>query len=377
VPLLFALWANLHGGVALGLLVLAVTVVCDLVQDRNSPRSAALLLAAPLALAAVCVNPYGIAYWETYERLPSFTYADTTEWAPVWRSTSVMPQLVPTLGVVAALALLAWLFNPRRRWAQLGWLLVLGALFAQSGRIVWPFTLTALMVLAANARALTFASIASAGRRFRGGSVPEPAGAPLRVRLLLDVGLVAWLGLEAAALVLNLRPWRPLMPAALEEGVVRYLREHELPERVFNDYENSGYLRWALAEYRPLYVDRVDSAADPVMRNYQELVRMTPRGHQLLDAQQIDVVVLTTNRGGARSLTALARHLDTDRGTWARVHADQAGVIWLRRAANAELVANLAAGGVSKEDFASLERYGEEDDVLAPAPPRRTSGARR
>src|SRR5262249_26096960 len=74
VLFLFVLWANLHAGVVLGLLVLAVTAVCDLVQDRFGRRSRILALLSPLALAAVCINPYGIGYFQTYLRVTSFTF---------------------------------------------------------------------------------------------------------------------------------------------------------------------------------------------------------------------------------------------------------------------------------------------------------------
>jgi hypothetical protein len=81
------------------------------------------------------------------------------------------------------------------------------------------------------------------------------------------------------------------------------------------------------------------------------------------------VVVLTTNRGSRQSLVPLARHLDSNHETWTRLYADKAGVIWVRRTAKVELLAHFANISDTRVDFATLERYGEEDEVLAPPIP--------
>jgi hypothetical protein len=370
VLVLFILWANLHGAVILGFIILGVTACGDFIQDRARPRARALLMLVPLALGAICVNPYGITYFQTYLRVPSYTFARIVEWAPIWQTRSGVNEILPTVGVVTALALFAWIMNPHRRLAHLGWLLVLGLLFGRARRNVWPVVITALMVLAANAHALNYASLADVLRRLGlRTSTGESAATRLAFGALLQVGLLAWLGMQTALVIIDFKPWRPLMPTALDQGIVRCLRENELPHRMFNDYESSGYLQWALAGRPQLYLDRLDSYEDAVMRDYQDVVRMTPRGRELLDAQQIDVVVLTTNRCSRQSLVALAEYLDKHTATWVRVHADKAGVVWVRRSAEAELVANVARRWVSTEDFATLERYGEEDEVLVPPIP--------
>ncbi len=394
IPILFVVWANLHGAVILGLIVLGITAGCDLLQDwfvgtykrfvsptrergctalarrangeRFSPRARWLAVVTPLALAAICFNPYGIAYLQTYGRVQSFTFAQIIEWRPIWHYPSVVPEILPTVAVVAALAALAWLLNPQRRWAHLGWLLVLGVLFAQARRNVWPFTLAALTVLAANAPALSIDAIWRRLSQFSTGQpADEPAVPPRRWRLLFRAGVLVWLGLEAANLAMDLRPGRPLLPAALEQGVVGFIRAHDLGGRLLNDYETSGYLQWALAGQPPLYLDRMDSYPDEVMRDYQDMVQMTAHGGRVLDRRQIEVVVLATNRGAVQSLAPLAAFLDTS-PRWARVFANKAGVIWVRRLpAYAPLWQ--ANHGVSQVEFRTLERFAEEDQTLVPA----------
>jgi hypothetical protein len=102
------------------------------------------------------------------------------------------------------------------------------------------------------------------------------------------------------------------------------------------------------------------------MRDYQAIVAASNRGLQLLQEQQIDVVVLTTNRGlGAWSLARLADHLDRS-PHWARVSVSRSGVVWVRRTPRHEPVWKPRVGRVSKVSFATLERWGQEDQILSP-----------
>src|SRR5262249_246804 len=62
VLVLFVVWANFHGGVLMGLLILAVTAGADLLQDRCNRRSRILTLLVLLLPLAICLNPYGVRY---------------------------------------------------------------------------------------------------------------------------------------------------------------------------------------------------------------------------------------------------------------------------------------------------------------------------
>jgi hypothetical protein len=364
VLLLFVLWANLHAGVVLGLLVLAVTAVCDLLQDRFGPRSRVLALLTPLALAAVCINPYGLGYFQTYLRVTSFTFDCILEWRPVWKEPAVPTEVLLPVAGLALLALTAWVLNPNRRWAQLGWLLLLGALFVEARRNVLPFALTGLMVLAANARSLAPESLWQIVKRITGGR--SGGEVPAYLRWLFRAGVLVWLVLEALPYSPNFLQTRRVVPIRLEEGVVRFLRENELRGRIFNDYENAGYLQWCLQGQPPLFIDMLDAYPDQVMRDYQGLVEQTARGRHLLDERQIEIVVLTTNRGAGQSLAALGAHLDAN-PQWVRVYASRDGVIWVRRSTEYEPIWRTRSESVSKVPFATLERYGDEDTVLQPA----------
>jgi hypothetical protein len=367
VLLLFLAWVNLHGAVVLGLLLLAVTACADLVQDRFDRRSRMLVLLTALVPLVLCINPYGIGYWRAYRPVGTVTFAHILEWQPIWKSIPLPPEKLLVIAAVAILALAAWAMNANRRLAQLGWILLMGGLFAFARRNAWPFTLTCLMVLAANARSLDpeflWRKMSRSLRRSSGG---ESEALLSLFRWLIRTAVLAWLVLQCLDKVLTVQPWQPLTSTRLERGVAGFIRENELSGRVFNDYENSSYLQWALAGKPPLYIDLLNAYPDEVMVDYLNIVHLSDRGCELIDERQIEVVVLTTTRASALSLAPLADYLDADK-KWSRVFVGKDGIVWVRRTPVYAHLWEPVIDTISKVSFATLERWGDDANVSSPA----------
>ena len=102
------LWANLHGAVVTGVLVLAVTAACDYLQNRRDGRWKVPALLAVLAPLAVCVNPYGPAYWLALEPVGSSRFSEILEWFPLWRGPPLPGDELLAACVLPALAGAAW-----------------------------------------------------------------------------------------------------------------------------------------------------------------------------------------------------------------------------------------------------------------------------
>jgi hypothetical protein len=120
IPLLFGIWANLHGGFVAGLLLLALATAGLVIDNRRRlpeaiarHRSAVLaLVAAAAALTVTLATPLGSAIW-TYVfsfRNPAISLA-TTEWEPVDQS----PPAIAYLTIVTAFAGWLWWRSPRPR----------------------------------------------------------------------------------------------------------------------------------------------------------------------------------------------------------------------------------------------------------------------
>jgi hypothetical protein len=119
IPLLFALWANLHGGFIAGLVLVGlVTAGLAIDRRRGLPGPAAahiLMLGAAGALgtiAATFATPLGVDIWSYIAsfRNPALKLA-STEWEPVTESVPAIAYLV----IGAALAIWTWWNAPRPR----------------------------------------------------------------------------------------------------------------------------------------------------------------------------------------------------------------------------------------------------------------------
>ena len=102
----FIVWTNFHGAVAIGLGMLGATAFCDMVQDRFDSRSRKLVLLTLLCAAATCVNPYGLAYWEMLRPVGGEMFSHIVEWTPFW-----VDPAMPFAWFISALLLLL-----RRAW---------------------------------------------------------------------------------------------------------------------------------------------------------------------------------------------------------------------------------------------------------------------
>ena len=64
VPVIMALWANLHGGFLVGLGVLSLWLLVRVLQGRDAKSSGALMALGLLSVGATLLNPYGFGLWQ-------------------------------------------------------------------------------------------------------------------------------------------------------------------------------------------------------------------------------------------------------------------------------------------------------------------------
>jgi hypothetical protein len=323
VAVLFVVWTNAHGAVAVGLALLATTAVCDLLQDRFDRRSRALALLTLACAAATLVNPYGPGYWQALRPVGGTMFHSVAEWRPFWQVPAHPTEKVVALGLLAGAALVAWLRSARRRWSQLAWLLGTAAAFLTARRHAGTLVLVSLTVIAAHADALDPRALWQA-RRGAGDTRP---------------GRGAWLAFAAvtAWVLLLMTPaaadW--LDPPSAPDGAVGFIRDNRLDGRLLNDYETSGYLEWRLAGRPPLFIDLLNAYPDQLMRDWDEMVLFTPRAKALLDERDVGCVVLSANIPVPLPRLPLVQFL-LHSPAWALVYHGEDAAVWVRRTAEYE-----------------------------------------
>jgi hypothetical protein len=228
LPLL-ALWANLHGSVALAA---GLVVLRGLLDLRRAPLRGAALTVLPLA--CLFASPYGLSlggYYASTLFNPAFG-AMLNEWQP----TTLSPGTAPFF----ALGLLAvWLAGRcRERFTAFEALALLatfaaGLLAARS--VVW-FALAAIVVLP-----LALDGVLPAAR---------PAAGLVRLNLALAAGSVAALAVLLAVTLARPAAWfeRPYPPAAAETVAGAAARHPSA--RVYADAKYADWLLWREPQLR-------------------------------------------------------------------------------------------------------------------------------
>lgn len=125
LPLLFAAWANLHGGWIFGLGALGTYAAMH-------PRRRTILIASASA-AATLLNPYGPRLWLALADAMQRGWSDLSEWQPVWRLAAGPDAVVLWLALVVGTVAL-WRHVRQEPW-RWGWTIVALAAAANSRRL--------------------------------------------------------------------------------------------------------------------------------------------------------------------------------------------------------------------------------------------------
>ena len=254
LPLLFFVWANFHGGVALGVAVLvAVTGMAVLQALRGDPgarrRARVLCVLTPLSTLVTALTPLGFGLWSYVGMSMALSRANKTlEWQPTWPNGP--------FGIIfwaLALGFLALLVVRRRRLRELPWADIV---LVTASLVVLPLAARAIR----NTCVFLLISVPTASRllgadfRFRRRDAPAEAPDHPRLNLALLIGVSA---LEAAAVLYAWQipfgqlGWRPISAGAL-------VAVRACPERVFGRYNDGGPLIWFVPERRVFADTRQD-----------------------------------------------------------------------------------------------------------------------
>lgn len=325
LPLLMLSWVNLHGGFAIGFILLVVTLAGESIKFLFARRvdgwkPVAWLGVSGLACAvAVLVNPYGpqmLLYpFKTVSIGVLQNYIQ--EWqSPNFHSREAQVFIVMWLATFGAVGL------SRRRLDATDFLLfaAFSALALLAGRNIAVFAVVTAPILMRHADS----AIAELQERFPKLKIEDAPAPPRRLAALNWTLLIV---VVAAAL---LKTALPLNPATTLEAVARvspvsaanYLKQNPTPGQMFNSYNFGGYLIWALRD-APVYVDgRTDLYDDEFLNEYLKTYLAEPGWEKTLAEGDIRLVVVEVG-------SPLARELRQTPG-WAVRYSDSLAVVMVK-----------------------------------------------
>lgn len=253
VPVLFVVWANAHGAVVLGGVVLVAAAACALLGFLRRPeavegrRLKSFGLVLPLATLATAATPLGFGIYRFVLESTARLHAEQIlEWGPPWPTGPF--EVTFWLLALGFVGLLIW---RRRVWLGTSWadtVVVVSALAIlplafRSMRNIGPF----LMVLAPAVSRLL-------GPEFRFRLRAGTSGRTSPDHPRVNLGLFAGIAVVAAGIVVltwkrdaERLHWHPISKDAQEA-----LRT--CPGPVYNHFYEGGFLIWFVPE-KPVFID--------------------------------------------------------------------------------------------------------------------------
>jgi hypothetical protein len=338
LPLFGAIWANLHSGFMLGVVLLVTYSVGEGIQlwaGRRDERGLEwsgvrrLALVAVATLAAALINPHGykiLTY--SYETLGAYYVSQgwVLEWAsPTFHNITGWP-----FGAMLLLGAACWALAPRRA-ALTDVLLFVGTAAAAlvSARHMALFAIASTPIISRSiARCLE-------GTRFHDDVIGKPIEPPpttLRRVLYWSVAV----GMVLLAVVhgdYNVRAFAAATPRKYPVRAVDFIERQGLAgEHCFNNYGWGGYLIWRGI---PVFIDgRADVYGDAFILKYVKPYFVQEDWRAPLD--EYDVRYALIERDGAMRTLLLAS------GEWREIYLDDLASVLVRASAP---VAGKADGG--------------------------------
>ncbi|HET7701227.1 MAG TPA: hypothetical protein VFM06_10225 [Candidatus Limnocylindria bacterium] len=276
--LLVALWANVHGSFALGVVLTVAVALEGVLRDRSRARRHALLALA--AVGASLLTPAGLATWTAPGYHLLSPPRDIEEWRLIDIATPLGAGYALTLGLVLAAALL----GPRLGTRELVVLLPVALLSLTAARQAPLLAIAAAPLLATTAqRAIERVTRARAGSAARGSSVASERRkeGPGRAVALAIPGLL----IAAAAAI---------APTAPDERAYPVAALTSLPngDGVLARYEWGGWLIWR-APATPVFIDgRFTPYLGAVLDDYRRVVTAAPGWEETLRRRGVSALLL-------------------------------------------------------------------------------------
>jgi hypothetical protein len=236
IPVVFAVWVNLHGGWLVGLGVLAIWLLGATFQAAGGHRRFVLLGAGAASVLATLLNPYGVGLWTFVAATVRLARPEINDWKPLLHLPREVLALETVLPTIAILCMARTSFRVPARYVAM--LAVLVAATFRVGRID-AFAQTAIAILLAPQIVGGLKALEERVSCWR----PGYWRASFAVGLVA-IGLAGW-GVGAAAREVGTiaikGPWVP-DPA----GVV-FLRDRHPGARVLTWFDWGEYALWHLS----------------------------------------------------------------------------------------------------------------------------------
>lgn len=334
---LFVVWANFHGGVATGLVFIALTIAGEGAQDLIEKRSLqpTILLCGVLLLCALAINfnPYGFHYWSSLRDVGSQKFTYINEWQNIFKDPPMSPEAIIITALIGFLSIVAWINSPRRRIAHLLWLIFAIVSYVMARRQIAQMAQICLLTMAVNAVALDskrfWLLLRPPSKKISDANIEKFSEPPPRIRLLAHVTMILCLiGMISGSIDKRFFPLHstdPLLPVA----AAQFIQTKHPKTHLLVDYSTSSYANWHFGGKPPLYIDLINAYPDQLMTDYFDMAYAKPRGLKLLYDTKITHVMISEQVKEGK-IAKFYEYLNKS-PRWEAIYHGKDATIWKRR----------------------------------------------
>jgi hypothetical protein len=339
LPLLFAVWGNLHGGYPLGFLIIGSMIGGEVLNRVLGYQGKEILtwrgigeLTAwgILSALALLINPNGYHIWLV--PFQTVGVAALQNFIQEWASPDFHDLAQQTLLVMFFAAFLLVGVSGRRLDLSDAIAMVVFAYMAfVARRNFGPFALVAAPVISRHLQPAFDGWLERINGTaeikkyfpwlFNGKLATERAPLPANLRRIVNASLILLLGAAFVIKVLWVSDSEMLTTAIEGSTPVKataWIKEHRPAGNLLNEYNSGGYLIWNLRDY-PVFIDgRTDLYGDELINNWFALIQADKNWEVLLDKYDIKTVMLSPERPLVEKLI--------NKG-WLKVYEDKQAVV--------------------------------------------------
>jgi hypothetical protein len=335
LPVVMLLWVNVHGGFAIGLMLMlaygAGEVVNHLTKHRDDPvvpwaGLKHLLIVFLISLAVVVINPHTWRMW--LYPFQTVGIGALRDFIQEWQSPNFHLPYVQSFAVMLLLLVVALARSGRQAdWTDLGLVALWTGWSLFAARNIAIFGLVTAPILA------RYGDLAWTRQWQVWGYEQTPfSAAPHNSKLSPQHSKLNWLLLALIVVAALIKIVVPLTPkanltaeqASLPYDAVEFIKTEQLPGPIFNNYNWGGYLIFKLWPVYPVYIDgRTDLYDDAFIRRYLKVMVADEGWEQILQEDRIKLVLVEPG-------SILAKFLRLN-PAWLERYRDDMAVIFERK----------------------------------------------
>lgn len=320
LPIIFLIWANLHGGFALGLLLLLVMWLADgilLLKERKlNKRWSSLGIILGLSILTPLINPWGIRiYEETLKHSSNLNLTSIREWQPL---TSMSFEAAVTAVILMLLVTISFLNRRKINLPYLAALIVSGYFAFSAIRFLIPFGIMATYFVSQNIDSIGWKRI-----------LPTYLSWCLKIVLILiitaDLLIFRRYFILADPQIINFS-WSSYCQTldSCSEEITQLMLKDPPKGNGYNFYDYGGYLSWRVPQVKTFLDGRMaawekNDQAPPLNLGDQLVLSDSPIPFINLDNQyHFRWAIIPSDSRIVNYLDSLIKS-----GSWQKVYSDQ------------------------------------------------------